>query len=292
LSLLLGGISASVAQTIVAPLDRIKILLQLQHTLADIEKKEYQSAIKVAQFVWREHGFLAFWRGNGTNVLRYFPTQALNFAFKERYTSLLMKHQPPQNFTTNQISLFTLIAGGLAGGTTEMFVYPLDFIRTKLVSDMSKKSQERKYKGIRHCFITTVKTEGGFISLYRGFWITVCGIIPYRAIYFGGYDFLKRKFLTINSSFFWIWIIAQINTTFAQLTIYPLDTVRRHMIVHGGGETQRYKGAMDCIYMIWKEEGLRGFYKGAVANFARATGGALCMAFYDTIKKYNNTNKK
>jgi len=126
------------------------------------------------------------------------------------------------------------------------------------------------------------------MSLYRGFFITVCGIIPYRAVYFGGYDTLKKIFIPDPSqaTFLKSWSIAQVNTTIAQFTIYPLDTIRRRIIMHGGGQRKLYKNSWDCLKVIYKEEGIKGFYKGTTANIARATGGALCMAFYDTIKSF------
>jgi len=191
--------------------------------------------------------------------------------------------------STNVVFLYSLLSGGLAGGTTELFVYPLDFVRTRLVSDMATNPSERRYRGIWHCMVKTVRTEGGIRGLYRGFLITVCGIIPYRAVYFGGYDFLKKIFLSdpTQTTFLKSWGLAQVNTTVAQLAIYPLDTIRRRMIMHAGGKEPLYKNSLDCINKVYKQEGFMGFYKGATANIARATGGALCMAFYDTIKKYN-----
>jgi len=236
-------------------------------------------------------GFFAFWQGNWTNVIRYFPTQALNFAFKERYNILF---KPEGELTANKVLFYSLISGGLAGGTTELFVYPLDFVRTRLVSDMAKNSSERRYRSIWHCIVDTVKNEGGIRSLYRGFAVTVCGIIPYRAVYFGGFDSLKKIFLHDQTqvTFLKTWAIAQVNTTIAQLAIYPLDTIRRRLIVHGGGKEQLYTSSWHCIRMIYSSEGILGFYKGALANIARATGGALCMAFYDTIKTWNGARKK
>jgi len=59
--------------------------------------------------------------------------------------------------------------------------------------------------------------------------------------------------------------------------------------MHGGGEKVLYKSSFDCVKIIYREEGFVGFYKGGMANIARATGGALCMAFYDTIKEWKKT---
>ena len=78
-----GGISAAVSKTVVAPLERVKILLQIQDSQKFIPKdQQYKGIVDCFSRVYKEQGFLSFWRGNVVNVVRYFPTQALNFAFK------------------------------------------------------------------------------------------------------------------------------------------------------------------------------------------------------------------
>ena len=81
-----GGVSAAVSKTVVAPLERVKILLQIQDASKHIPKdQQYKGMIDCFSRVNKEQGFLSFWRGNVVNVVRYFPTQALNFAFKDTY---------------------------------------------------------------------------------------------------------------------------------------------------------------------------------------------------------------
>ena len=83
---LAGGVSAAVAKTAVAPIERVKLLLQIQHISKQIpEEMRYKGIIDCFARIPREQGFLAYWRGNLANVIRYFPTQALNFAFKDHY---------------------------------------------------------------------------------------------------------------------------------------------------------------------------------------------------------------
>jgi solute carrier family 25 (adenine nucleotide translocator) protein 4/5/6/31 len=78
-----GGISAAVSKTVVAPLERVKLLLQIQDAQKFIPKdQQYKGIVDCFSRVHNEQGFLSFWRGNVVNVVRYFPTQALNFAFK------------------------------------------------------------------------------------------------------------------------------------------------------------------------------------------------------------------
>ena len=86
-----------------------------------------------------EQGYISFWRGNWANVLRYFPTQALNFAFKDQYKRIFLSNvnQDTQFF---RFLLGNVMAGGAAGVTSLFVVYPLDFARTRLGVDVGKGS--------------------------------------------------------------------------------------------------------------------------------------------------------
>jgi len=251
----------------------------------------------------QREGFLAFWRGNLANVIRYFPTQALNFAFNDKINRLLAP-LPPSAYAPWELMVRNMIAGGAAGGLCLFFVYPMDFARTRLSADIGK-DNEKKYKGFVDVMKKTMTAEGGFFALYGGFGISVAGIIPYRAVYFGGYETLKRYFLANDPhpSFWKKWIIAQVNTTAAQFLTYPIDTIRRRLMMKGEKQKTKapvegappaepakpkivYKNSWHCFVVILKEEGPKGLFKGAWANTIRATGGALCMLFYDEIQTY------
>jgi len=79
-----GGISGGIAKTVSAPIDRVKLLMQTQAINTAITRP-YKSVVDCVVRVYREQGFLSFWRGNLANIYRYFPNQALNFAFKDKY---------------------------------------------------------------------------------------------------------------------------------------------------------------------------------------------------------------
>ncbi|VDN25675.1 unnamed protein product [Gongylonema pulchrum] len=86
-----GGTAAAVSKTAVAPIERVKLLLQVQHASKTIAAdKRYKGIIDVFKRVPKEQGFASFWRGNLANVIRYFPTQALNFAFKDTYKKIFV----------------------------------------------------------------------------------------------------------------------------------------------------------------------------------------------------------
>jgi len=230
--------------------------------------------------------------------LRYFPTQALNFAINDSVNTIFFPNGK-RNYSYEQQLWRGLVAGGAAGGTSLAFVYSLDLVRTRLSVDVGKKG-DKNYNGFIHCYSETYK-EGGIKGLYKGFGISVIGIIPYRAVYFGGYDVLKAIFLKPDSSFFLKWFISQTNTIMAQFLTYPIDTIRRIQML-GGTKNKKdgtiypvYRSAWHCFVSVVKEQGVGSLFKGALANTYRATGAALCMVFYDefqTSLKAKDANKK
>jgi len=235
----------------------------------------------------KEQGFASFWRGNLANVIRYFPTQALNFAFKDTYKKIFCpfnpKNQPFMFFLGNMAS------GGAAGATSLLFVYPLDFARTRLAADVGKgkKGGEREFSGLVDCLQKIYKSDGP-IGLYRGFIISVVGIIVYRASYFGMFDTGKVLLWKDHkkANFFAMWAFAQAVTVSAGISSYPLDTVRRRLMMQSGRSDIMYTGTIDCFNKILKNEGPKAFFKGSLSNVIRGTGGALVLVFYDKIQAY------
>lgn len=281
-----GGVSAAVSKTAVAPIERVKLLLQVQHASKQITAdKQYKGIVDAFVRIPKEQGIGAFWRGNLANVIRYFPTQALNFAFKDVYKNIFMKGVDKKTqfwkwFAAN------LASGGAAGATSLCFVYPLDFARTRLGADVGKGAAEREYTGLVNCLSKTFKSDG-IVGLYRGFNVSVQGIIIYRAAYFGLYDSAsgmlpdpKKTPLLIK------WMIAQVVTTASGIVSYPFDTVRRRMMMQSGRAKSdiMYKNTIDCWAKIYKAEGGKAFFKGALSNVLRGTGGALVLVFYDELK--------
>jgi solute carrier family 25 (adenine nucleotide translocator) protein 4/5/6/31 len=166
------------------------------------------------------------------NVLRYFPTQALNFAFKDTYKKIFNPYSPK----TDPFKFFmgNMASGGAAGATSLMFVYPLDFARTRLAADVGRagKTGEREFKGLNDCISKIYKSDGP-IGLYRGFGISVVGIIFYRAAYFGMFDTGKVMLFPDmkKAPILLVWAFAQFVTVSAGICSYPLDTIRRRLMM-------------------------------------------------------------
>jgi solute carrier family 25 (adenine nucleotide translocator) protein 4/5/6/31 len=282
---LIGGVSAAVSKTIVAPIERVKLLLQVQDANKNIAVENRYSGINDCfSRVMKEQGFASFWRGNMANVIRYFPTQALNFACKDFYKKTLCPYDP--KVQPGKFFIGNCASGGAAGATSLCFVYPLDFARTRLAADVGS-GKEREFSGLINCLQKTFSKDGAN-GLYRGFGISVIGIIIYRASYFGMFDTGKvLLFEDIKkANFFAMWGFAQLVTVAAGISSYPLDTVRRRLMMTSGAKEKMYDGTMDCFKKIYQQEGGKAFFKGCLSNVIRGTGGALVLVFYDKIQGY------
>mmetsp|Transcript_44915 Transcript_44915/g.141418 ORF Transcript_44915/g.141418 Transcript_44915/m.141418 type:complete len:411 (-) Transcript_44915:60-1292(-) len=284
-SFLKGGISATISKTAVAPIERIKLLLQVQATSTQITDP-YKGIVDCAVRVYKEQGALAFWRGNTANILRYFPTQALNFAFKDKYKEMFCR--PAEEVGFWLFFLGNLAAGGAAGATSLLFVYPLDFARTRLGADVGKSKEDRQFNGLFDCIAKIYKSDG-IGGLYQGFAASILGIIVYRAAFFGGFDTLKAVLMKVGfGAVVWqAFLVAEFTTAVAGIISYPFDTVRRRLMMKsGGGSTIQYKGTIDCAVQIVKQEGVGGLFKGSLSNVFRGTGAALVLVLYDWLSKF------
>jgi solute carrier family 25 (adenine nucleotide translocator) protein 4/5/6/31 len=282
----MGGVSAAVSKTAAAPIERIKLLIQNQDEMIKSGRlaTPYKGIGDCFSRVIAEEGFGSLWRGNLANVLRYFPTQALNFAFKDSFKRMFGYNKDRDGYW--KWFAGNLASGGAAGAASLFFVYSLDYARTRLANDnkAAKKGGERQFNGLLDVYKKTLATDG-IQGLYRGFNISCVGIIVYRGLYFGMYDSLKPVLLTGNmadsfvASFFLGWGI----TIGAGLASYPLDTVRRRMMMTSG-EAVKYKSSAHAFAEIVKNEGTKSLFKGAGANILRAVAGAGVLAGYDKLQ--------
>lgn len=181
--------------------------------------------------------------------------------------------------------LGNLLSGGLAGATSMIFVYPLDFARTRLGVDMGKSEADRQFKGLVDCASKIYKADG-ITGLYRGFGVSVVGIFVYRAFYFGAYDTGKELVLTDKwrENLIVKFFFAQFVVTTSETLSYPLDTVRRRMMMQSGKAVKEYTSAIDCYKKIITNEGFAAFFKGNASNIVRSIGSSLVLVLYDKMK--------
>jgi len=282
----MGGVSAAVSKTAAAPIERVKLLIQNQDEMIKSGRlaEPYKGIGDCFSRVIKEEGFAQLWRGNMANVLRYFPTQALNFAFKDQFKRMFGYSQAKDGYW--KWFAGNLASGGAAGACSLAFVYSLDYARTRLANDnkAAKKGGERQFNGLLDVYRKTLATDG-ITGLYRGFNISCVGIVVYRGLYFGMYDSLKPVVLhgAMKDSFIASFLLGWSITIGAGLASYPIDTVRRRMMMTSG-EAVKYKSSMHAFQEIVKKEGTKSLFKGAGANILRAIAGAGVLAGYDQLQ--------
>lgn len=179
-SFLAGGAAGAVSRTIVSPLERMKILWQVQSP----GNRAYQGTWATLVQMYREEGWRGFMRGNGTNCIRIIPYSAVQFSSYTIYKKFLVS-SPDSELDT----LRKLTAGALAGITSVALTYPLDITRTRLsihsasLASNAARSGE-KLPGMWTTMRNIYKYEGKFYGLYRGIWPTVLGVAPYVGLNF------------------------------------------------------------------------------------------------------------
>lgn len=179
----MGGVAACISKTAAAPIERVKLLLQNQDAMlrAGRLNEPYKGVIDCFRRTATQEGVLSLWRGNTANVIRYFPTQALNFAFKDTYKAMFAFKRSEGYWMW---AAGNVASGAAAGASSSIFVYSLDFARTRLANDakmVGKEGGDRQYKGMIDVYRKTLASDG-VRGLYRGFGPSLAGIVVYRGL--------------------------------------------------------------------------------------------------------------
>ncbi|OMJ20874.1 putative mitochondrial carrier [Smittium culicis] len=283
-----GGVAGAVSRTVVSPLERMKILFQVQNS----NKSSYSGVVGTLKKIWKEEGFLGYMRGNGTNVIRIFPYSAVQFATYEKLKYLLMEKGKSELDTKRR-----LLAGAGAGIASVITTYPLDIVRTRIsvqtgqvyenAANLPKDAKGRpiipKMPGISKTFINIYKNEGGFRAIFRGLGATLFGVAPYVALNFQCYEVLRKFFTPIGESSpsgINKLVCGAIAGCIAQTFTYPLDVLRRKMQVASMSEMDLgYTSTWDALKKIIKQEGPKGLYRGLVPNYLKVAP-AIGVSFW------------
>ncbi|XP_058732423.1 ADP,ATP carrier protein ER-ANT1 [Vicia villosa] len=286
----MGGAAAIVSKSAVAPIERVKLLLQNQSEMIKRGqlKRPYLGVTNGFKRVFAEEGLVAFWRGNQANVIRYFPTQAFNFAFKGYFKSIFGYSKEKDGY----VKWFAgnVASGSAAGATTSMLLYHLDFARTRLATDavVCHVTGQRQFKGLIDVYRKTLSSDG-IAGLYRGFGVSILGITMYRGMYFGIYDTMKPVVLVgaLEGNFFASFLLGWSITTVSGVCAYPFDTLRRRMMLTSGHHI-KYNNAMHAFREIVAQEGFLALFRGVTANMLLGMAGAGVLAGYDQLNRISS----
>ncbi|XP_078436313.1 endoplasmic reticulum-adenine nucleotide transporter 1 [Wolffia australiana] len=288
----MGGAAAAVAKTTAAPIERVKLLLQNQGEMLKRGQltRPYHGIRDCYARVLREEGVLSLWRGNQANVIRYFPTQAFNFAFKNYFRGLFGQSKAENGYARWLAG--NIASGSAAGATTSLILYHLEYARTRLGTDTleCRAKGRRQFEGLIDVYRKTIASDG-IPGLYRGFGVSITGITLYRGLYFGIYDTVKPIVLTgpLEGNFFLSFLLGWTVTTFSGICAYPFDTVRRRMML-SSGQRVKYESGLQAFKLIVRQEGLPALFRGLTANMLSGMAGAGVLAGYDQLQRIASTH--
>ncbi|XP_061894673.1 mitochondrial coenzyme A transporter SLC25A42-like [Entelurus aequoreus] len=259
-SLLCGAFAGAVAKTVIAPLDRTKIIFQVSSN-----RFSAKEAFRFIYCSYVKDGLLSLWRGNSATMVRVMPYAAIQFCSHEQYKKALGSHYGFQGKALPPFPRF--LAGSLAGTTAAMLTYPLDMVRARMAV-----TAKEMYCNIMHVFMR-ISQEEGIKTLYRGFTPTILGVIPYAGITFFTYETLKKLHTekTKRSQPYTVERLAfgACAGLIGQSASYPLDVVRRRMQTAGvtGSNCSTILGTMREI--VRQEGFVLGLYKGLSMNWLK-----------------------
>lgn len=216
-----GGISGSAAKTLIAPLDRIKILFQTSNPEFIRYRGSFMGMLRAGQTIYANDGFQGLFQGHSVTLLRIFPYAAIKFVAYEQIRSLMIPNDSYENATRR------FLAGSVSGLASVFFTYPLDLVRVRLafetpnllhnVPGHDHKAFFSHHKGRLMSILSQVYNEHPpqrqsdplwirytreklptaavqFSNFYRGFGPTMLGMIPYAGVSFYVHDIVHDIF--------------------------------------------------------------------------------------------------
>ncbi|EGO00245.1 hypothetical protein SERLA73DRAFT_180723 [Serpula lacrymans var. lacrymans S7.3] len=317
-----GGVAGAASRTVVSPLERLKIIQQVQPRGSD---RQYKGVWRSLVRMWREEGFKGYMRGNGINCLRIVPYSAVQFTTYEQLKKWFATFGSKELDTPKRLA-----SGALAGITSVCSTYPLDLVRSRLsiaTASIAISSQQKNppsktattpaapsvkqalssayhtSSSVSHSAgisraessmwgmtLKVMREEGGIRGLYRGLVPTAMGVAPYVGINFAAYEALRGVITPPGkSSIARKLACGALAGSVSQTLTYPFDVLRRKMQVTGmasGGLGYKYNGALDALQSIVRTEGLQGLYRGLWPNLLKVAPSIATSFFtYELVKE-------
>ncbi|KAI9024214.1 mitochondrial carrier domain-containing protein [Hyaloraphidium curvatum] len=282
---LLGGLASSVSKTVTSPLERLRVYYQTGYPGGEsvANRSQLQEAVKR---IYAEGGVAAFWRGNLLNCIKIAPETAINFAVFEASQRYFQDWE-----RTNSISSMNrLVSGAIAGVVSQAAVYPVDTIRTRMMSTLDAGSASAS-SSPSSLFMTTfreIRQTSGIPGFFRGIVPASAGIAPYSGIYFLSYETLKSRFGKGEGGSSAILGIGSVAAVIAGVSTYPLGLIRTRMMASGTpSHPFVYSSTWDCIRQTYLREGIAGFYRGQVITLAKSVpSSAVSFYMYERGKQW------
>ncbi|KAK3042465.1 hypothetical protein RJ639_000189 [Escallonia herrerae] len=275
--LIAGGVAGAASRTATAPLDRLKVVLQVQTTRAHI--------LPAVKNIWKEGGFLGFFRGNGLNVVKVAPESAIKF-----YTYEMLKNFIADALGEEKGDIGTagrLLAGGMAGAVAQTAIYPMDLVKTRLQTCVCEGGKIPSIGKLSK----DILVQEGPRAFYRGLVPSLLGIIPYAGIDLAAYEALKdmsRTYILQDSEPGPLVQLGcgTISGALGATCVYPLQVIRTRIQAQRSNASAAYSGMSDVFRRTLQHEGFRGFYKGIFPNLLKVVPAAsITYLVYESMKK-------
>ncbi|XP_039124812.1 calcium-dependent mitochondrial ATP-magnesium/phosphate carrier protein 3-like [Dioscorea cayenensis subsp. rotundata] len=273
--LIAGGVAGATSRTATAPLDRLKVVLQVQTKRAQI--------LPAIKDIWREGRFLGFFRGNGLNVMKVAPESAIRFYAYEMLKNFIGSMEGESKSDIGASG--RLIAGGMAGAVAQTAIYPMDLVKTRLQTYTSESGQVPSIGKLSK----DIWIQEGPRAFYRGLIPSLLGIIPYAGIDLAAYETLKdmsRAYLNTEPGPLVQLGCGTVSGALGATCVYPLQVIRTRMQAQNTTSSTAYKGMSDVFWRTLQHEGLLGFYKGILPNLLKVVPSAsITYLVYESMKK-------
>ncbi|CAG8439862.1 6854_t:CDS:2 [Diversispora eburnea] len=292
-SFIAGGVAGSLAKTVIAPLDRVKILFQTSSPQFQQYAGSWAGLVQATQKIYNDNGPRGLFQGHSATLIRIFPYAAIKFVAYEQIRHILM---PTRQDTT---SFKVLASGSLAGITSVLCTYPLELIRVRLAFEVGKDSPvglRSICQKIYHESAASLRYEYfhfPLMNFYRGLFPTIMGMIPYAGVSFWTHHILTE--FCRNSLFEHTTkpslvigkldssgqemrpplkarielIVGGLAGAIAQTTSYPFEVIRRRMQVYGAYDPSKFVGIWQTAKTIWNTNGFKGFYVGLTIGYIK-----------------------
>ncbi|XP_041825471.1 calcium-binding mitochondrial carrier protein SCaMC-2-B isoform X3 [Melanotaenia boesemani] len=272
--LVAGGGAGAVSRTCTAPLDRLKVLMQVHAS----KSNSMRIAGGFVQMI-REGGVRSLWRGNGINVIKIAPESAIKFMAYEQIKRLIGSNQETLGITERFVS------GSLAGAIAQSSIYPMEVLKTRLAL-----RRTGQYSGIVDCARHIFQKEG-VAAFYKGYIPNMLGIIPYAGIDLAVYETLKNSWLqrfatdSADPGVFVLLACGTTSSTCGQLASYPLALVRTRMQGQATLEGGPQMSMTNLFRHIIRTEGPMGLYRGLAPNFMKVIPSvSISYVVYEYLK--------
>ncbi|XP_040180746.1 calcium-binding mitochondrial carrier protein SCaMC-2 isoform X1 [Rana temporaria] len=273
--LVAGGGAGAVSRTCTAPLDRLKVIMQVHAS-----RSNAMSMAGGFTQMLREGGYRSLWRGNGINVIKIAPESAIKFMAYEQIKRLIGSDQEILGIRER------LVAGSLAGVIAQSSIYPMEVLKTRMA--LRKTGQ---YEGMLDCGKKIMLKEG-MSAFYKGYVPNMLGIIPYAGIDLAIYETLKNAWLnryatsSADPGVFVLLACGTVSSTCGQLASYPLALVRTRMQAQASIEGAPQPTMSSLFRNIIQTEGPIGLYRGLAPNFMKVIPAvSISYVVYENIKR-------